>query len=57
MPRRAEGESPLTAAERQARQRARREARAEALREALKQIARAATIREARSIAAAALAE
>ena len=57
MPRKPEGGRPLTAAERQARQRARRAERAEAMREALEQIARAVTIREARSIAAAVLAE
>lgn len=56
MPRRlAEGERPLTVAERQARWQARRDRKFAAMEAALSRIQAARTIREAREIAAAAL--
>lgn len=55
MPRKAEGASPLTAAERQARQRARRATQADTWRQALERIVTARTVREARDIASTAL--
>jgi hypothetical protein len=55
MPRRAEGDRPLTPAERQARQREKRAADAAKLRDALARIAEVRTAAEARQIAADAL--
>jgi hypothetical protein len=55
MPRKAEGATPLTAAERQARQRARRASQADTWRQALERITQAHTVREARDIASAAI--
>lgn len=55
MPRKAIGDRPLTAAERQARQRARNAARTVYLHMALQRVIKARTIHEARRIAATAL--
>ena len=55
MPRKALGDHPLTAAERQARQRARNAKQSAALREMLRHIISAKTLREARQLAADAL--
>ena len=56
MPRKALGDRPLTNAEAQARHRLRRASQADAWRVALQAIANARTVREARALAAAAIA-
>lgn len=57
MPRKPEGQKPLTPAERQARQRSRKASREAAMRQALEQILAAQTKREMLQIAAAALSQ
>lgn len=56
MPRKAEGDRPLTAAERQSRQRERKALKEQALIAAIQRIQAAKTISEAREIAAAVMA-